>query len=85
MLADLAALAPSLIVAAGFLAGVYLLLRRELAPRWRGRAGTGRGAGASPAADMPAYPGISDQEDAAADASSDDEQPADQPGGTRSR
>lgn len=87
MLADLSALAPSLIVAAGFLIGVYLLLRRELAPkrsRRRARSDAVRGAGVNPAADMPADRNISGQEDAAPDASSDDEQSADQRSGTRS-
>jgi hypothetical protein len=78
MLADLATLAPSLIVAAGFLIGVVMLLRREMAPRRRGRAGAG------PAADMPAYRSISDQEDAEPTASSGDEETADRPSGTRS-
>jgi len=87
MLADLSALAPSLIVAAGFLIGVYLLLRRELAPRRsrrRARSDADRGAGANFAADIPAGRNISGQEDAAPDTSSDDEQSADQPRGTRS-
>lgn len=78
MLADLAAITPSLIVAAGFLIGLFLLLRREMAPRRRRRAG------ASQAADMPAYRSISDQEDAGPAASCDDEEPADRPSGTRS-
>jgi hypothetical protein len=39
---DLAALAPSAIVCAAFLIGGWMLLRRELAPKRRNRAGAGR-------------------------------------------
>ncbi len=45
MLQDLAALAPPAIVCAAFVIGGWMLLRRELAPKRRGRAG----ADASPA------------------------------------
>jgi hypothetical protein len=38
MMQDLAALAPPAIVCAAFLAGAWVLLRRELAPRRRARA-----------------------------------------------
>jgi hypothetical protein len=37
MLTDLAALTPPLVMAAAFIAGVVVLLRREMAPRRRGR------------------------------------------------
>jgi hypothetical protein len=37
MLQDLATLAPSAIVCAGFLAGVWMLLRHEMAPKRRSR------------------------------------------------
>jgi hypothetical protein len=35
MLQDLATLAPSAVVCAGFLVGVWMLLRREMAPKRR--------------------------------------------------
>ena len=57
MLQDLGVLAPSLIVCVAFLAGVYALLRRELAPRRR------NGEDGGSAADMPAGRGISAEED----------------------
>jgi hypothetical protein len=38
MLQDLAALAPPVIVCAAFVIGVWILLRRELAPKRRARA-----------------------------------------------
>jgi hypothetical protein len=38
MVQDLAAVAPSAIVCAAFLIGVGMLLRREMAPKWRARA-----------------------------------------------
>ncbi|HEY2442726.1 MAG TPA: hypothetical protein VGI31_06290 [Streptosporangiaceae bacterium] len=57
MFADLATLAPSVIVCAGFLIGVYALLRREMAPRRRSREDEGS------AADMSTDTGISDDED----------------------
>jgi hypothetical protein len=78
MFADLATLAPSLIVGAGFLIGVFALLRREMAPRRRSREDVGS------AADMSSDRSISDPEDAGPAASSDDEETADQPGGRRS-
>jgi hypothetical protein len=37
MLQDLATLAPSAIVCAGFLVGVWMLLRHEMAPKSRSR------------------------------------------------
>jgi hypothetical protein len=37
MLQDLATLAPSAIVCAGFLVGVWMLLRREMAPKRHSR------------------------------------------------
>jgi hypothetical protein len=37
MLQDLATLGPSAIVCAGFLAGVWMLLRHEMAPKRRSR------------------------------------------------
>jgi hypothetical protein len=49
MAQDLAALAPTAIVAVAFVAGVWLLLRRELAPRRRGGTDTSSGDGAPPA------------------------------------
>ena len=42
---DLAALAPSAIVCVAFLIGAWMLLRRELAPKRRGRAKVGAGPG----------------------------------------
>jgi hypothetical protein len=57
VLQDLGVLAPSLIVCVAFLAGVYALLRREMAPRRRNSEGDGS------AEDMPAGPGISAAED----------------------
>ena len=78
MLSDLATLAPSVIVCAGFLIGVYALLRREMAPRGRDREDAGS------ADDMSTSRGISDAEDAGLTSSSGDEEVADQPGGRRS-
>jgi hypothetical protein len=45
---DLAALAPTAIVAVAFLVGAWLLLRRELAPRRRARMDQSSGEGATP-------------------------------------
>jgi hypothetical protein len=45
MLQDLAALAPPVIVCVVFVIGVWMLLRRELAPKRRARAEAGAGAG----------------------------------------
>jgi hypothetical protein len=78
MLQDLAVLTPSLVVCAAFLAGVFVLLRREMAPRRRNREGDGS------AEDMSAGGGISEPEDDAA-ATSDREETADPQTGSRSR
>jgi hypothetical protein len=78
MLQDLAVLTPSLVVCAAFLAGVFVLLRREMAPRRRNREGDGS------AEDMSAGLGISGPEDDAA-ATSDREETADPQTGSRSR
>jgi hypothetical protein len=51
MVQDLAALAPSAIVCAAFLIGAGLLLRHELAPKRRARAGREGGAGDGQATD----------------------------------
>jgi hypothetical protein len=64
MLTDLAVLAPSLIVCAVFLWGVFALLRHEMAPKRRNRED-----GPS-AEDMSAGGPISDQEEAGATAAS---------------
>ena len=53
----LAVLAPSLIVCAAFLAGVFALLRHEMAPRRRGREDGGSGG------DMPAGPPFSGEQE----------------------
>jgi hypothetical protein len=45
MAQDLAALGPSAIVCAAFLVGGWMLLRRELAPKRRARAGRDGGPG----------------------------------------
>jgi hypothetical protein len=78
MLQDLAVLTPSLVVCAAFLAGVVVLLRREMAPRRRNREGDG-----SPE-DMSAGRGISEPDDDAA-TTSDREETADPqtPSGSR--
>ncbi len=51
---DLAALAPSVIVAAAVLVGAWALVRRELAPRRRKRAQTRTGSPGQPPAESPA-------------------------------
>lgn len=79
MLQDLATLTPSLVVCAAFLAGVIVLLRREMAPRRRGREGN------RPAEDMSADAGISDPEDDRPGTAPDREETADPPTGSRSR
>lgn len=79
MLQDLGVLTPSLVVCALFLAGVLILLRREIAPRRRGREGS------RPAEDMSAGPGISEREDDGAAATSDREETADPQPRRRSR
>jgi hypothetical protein len=79
MLQDLAVLTPSLVVCAAFLAGVFVLLRREMAPRRRNREGDGS------AEDMSAGGGISEPEDDAAAATCDREETADPQTGSRSR
>jgi hypothetical protein len=47
MLQDLAALAPPAIVCVAFLIGAWMLLRHELGPKRRSRAGNGDGGGAA--------------------------------------
>ena len=79
MLQDLAVLTPSLIVCAAFLAGVIVLLRREMAPRQRNREGDGS------SEDMSAGRGISEPEGGAAAATSDPEEAADPQTGSCSR
>ena len=78
MLQDLAVLTPSLVVCAAFLAGVVLLLRREMAPRRRNREGDGS------SEDMSAGREISEPEVDAA-ATSDREETADPQTRSRSR
>jgi len=53
MVQDLAVLTPSLVVCAAFLAGVVILLRREMAPRRRNREGDGSSEDISAAARFP--------------------------------
>lgn len=79
MLQDLAVLTPSLVVCAAFLAGVFILLRREVAPRRRDR----EGRRSSP--DMSAGRGISEPEDDGPGATSARQERADPPTGRRSR
>jgi hypothetical protein len=76
---DLAVLTPSLVVCAAFLAGVVILLRREMAPRRRNREGEGS------SEDISAGREISEPEDARAATSSDREETADPQAGSRSR
>jgi hypothetical protein len=78
MLQDLAVLTPSLVVCAAFLAGVVVLLRREMAPRRRNREGDGS------SEDTSAGRGISEPEDDAA-ATSDRQETADPQTRSRSR
>jgi flagellar biosynthesis/type III secretory pathway M-ring protein FliF/YscJ len=77
-LQDLAVLTPSLIVCVAFLAGVFALLRHEMAPRRRAREDE------SPAEDMTADGPISAQEEAGAAATSESEDAGDRPTGRRS-
>jgi hypothetical protein len=79
MLQDLAALVPSLVVCAAFLAGVFVLLRREMGPRRRDTEGRGS------AADMSARAGISETESGGPGATSSCEEAADPQTGRRSR
>lgn len=79
MLQDLAVLTPSLVVCAAFLAGVVVLLRREMAPRQRNREGDGS------SEDKSADRGISELEDDAATAASDREETTDPQTGSGSR
>jgi hypothetical protein len=79
MLTDLGALAPSLVVCAAFLAGVFVLLRREMAPR---RRNTGGGQSRE---DIPDGTGISHSEDESRATIPDHEEVPDPPGGRRSR
>jgi hypothetical protein len=76
---DLAVLTPSLVVCAAFLAGVFVLLRREMAPRRRGREGN------RPPVDMSGGGEISELEDDGPSATSDYEETADPQTGRRSR
>jgi flagellar biosynthesis/type III secretory pathway M-ring protein FliF/YscJ len=78
-LQDLAVLTPSLIVCAAFLTGVFVLLRREMAPRRRDREGDGS------AAEMSAGGPISEQEETGSNATSGNEETADQQTGRRSQ
>lgn len=75
---DLAVLAPSLIVCVAFLAGVFALLRHEMAPRRRGREDAG------PAGDMSAGDPFSAQEETGATATSESEEAGDRSTGSRS-
>jgi hypothetical protein len=75
MLQDLGALVPSLIVGAAFLTGVFVLLRREMAPKRRN----------SEDEDLSTDAGISDPEDDGQLASSAPEDTMDGQPGTRSR
>jgi hypothetical protein len=75
---DLAVLTPSLVVCAAFLAGVFVLLRREMAPRRRDREGRGS------AADMSAGARISELEDDGPSATSDHQETVDPQTGSRS-
>jgi len=77
-LQDLAVLTPSLIVCAAFLAGVFALLRHEMAPRRRARED------ARSAEDMPAEGRISGQEETLATTTSESEDAGDRPTGRRS-
>jgi hypothetical protein len=79
MLQDLGVLAPSLIVGAAFLAGVFVLLRREMAPRRRNAEDSGS------AEDMSAGTRISAAEDDVPPATSGYEDAADPQTRRRSR
>jgi hypothetical protein len=76
---DLGALTPSLVVCAAFVAGVFVLLRREMGPRRRGRERN------RPPEDMSAGRGISELTDDGPGATSDYEETADPQTGRRSR
>jgi|HubBroStandDraft_3_1064219.scaffolds.fasta_scaffold546093_2 hypothetical protein len=78
MLQDLGVLTPSLVVCVAFLAGVFVLLRREMAPRRRDREAN------QPPADM-SDGEISELEDDGLSATSDYEETADPQTGRRSR
>lgn len=71
-------LTPSLIVCVAFLAGVFALLRHEMAPRRRARED------ARLAEDMSAGDPISAQEEDGATATSESEEAGDRPTGRRS-
>jgi hypothetical protein len=79
VLQDLGALAPSLVVCAAFLAGVFVLLRREMAPGRRNREGSGS------SEDMSDRAGISETEDDGPSATSAYEEAGDPQTGRRSR
>jgi hypothetical protein len=78
-LQDLGVLTPSLVVCVVFLAGVVVLLRREMRPRRRDREGS------RASEDMPAGPRISERGDDDVTAASDREETADPQTGSRSR
>jgi hypothetical protein len=78
VLQDLGALAPSLIVCVAFLSGVFVLLRREMAPRRRNRDGSGS------SEDISAGAGISETEDDGPAATSAYEEAEDPQTGRRS-
>jgi hypothetical protein len=64
MLQDLAALTPPLIVCVAFLVGVGVLVRRELAPKWRARKDPGE---SGPGESVPAGRGIPGEPETAPD------------------
>ena len=75
---DLAVLTPSLIVCVAFLAGVFALLRHEMAPKRRNRED------GSPVEDMSAGDPISSQEESAATTTSEPDGAGDRSAGRRS-
>lgn len=76
---DLAVLTPSLIVCVAFLAGVFALLRHEMAPRRRNREDGG------PAPDNAGPGSFSDGEDGGSSTGSHHEDVMERQAGTRSR
>lgn len=75
---DLAVLAPSLIVCAAFLVGVFALLRHEMAPRRRDREDSGQ------AVDNARPGSFSDDEDGGTSTTSQHEDVTERRGGRRS-